>query len=137
VISQILAGLSAVALAAAGGCGPETGKKPAQDATKPVISSANGEHRITERLHRKVRTKGEISKPCKVWILWDIPNGKRGYDAVELGVKSYGKGAEITLDLGKKYDFNYTDPETRRKVYKKRTRATTLVTSGCPEWYKA
>jgi len=135
VISQILAGLSAIALAAAGSCGPETGKEPAQEAGTPVISSINGEHRITKKLWRDVQTK-PLTRTCTVWILWDIPNGKPGYDAVELAQKTYHQGV-VKLDLGKRYDFSYTDPSTRNKVFKKRTRATALITKGCPAWYKS
>jgi hypothetical protein len=118
----------------AGGC-PEDGLDKdgrAKQATRPVFT-ASGDYNITMKFHPKIRALKPTSD-CEYWILWDIPGAPAGADAVQLKHSNNG-AVKVTVDLGKKYTFNYTD-QFGRKKHKKDVRGSTFVTKGCGKWYK-
>jgi hypothetical protein len=130
MITQIIAGISMVVLAAAGGCGGEGGK--AHEATKPVITKS-GDYRITDKFHPKITIR-KGTPDCEYWVLWDIPNGVAGADAVQLFHKATTNRTWINLNT--KYSFTYPDPRSGKTITKRGIRGTTFVTKGCGPWYK-
>jgi hypothetical protein len=128
--------LKAVALAAtafliltAEGCPPEGSQ--AKRATTPVITRS-GDYKITNNFHPNIQAP-KPTKDCEWWILYDIPGGTAGADAVQL--KHVTTTVKTSVNLGREYTFNYPSPKNGTKVTVI-GRGTTFVTKGCGPWYK-
>lgn len=116
------------------GCKAEGGK--AREAAKPLISATDGNHDLTKKQKVKLKTLQKVSRTsCTVHIVYDVPDGRPGRDAVVLKKFTFIKGSMPTLDLRVQYSFNYLDDKGRR-VYKKDQQATSIITTGCPAWFK-
>ena len=131
MFAQIAAGVAMVALAATSSCGPETGKKPAKEAATPVITRS-GDYQITNNFHPNIQAP-KPTKDCEWWLLYDIPGGTAGADAVQL--KHVQTTTPTSVNLGKEYSFHYPSPKNGTRVPVIH-RATTFVTKGCGKWYK-
>lgn len=114
------------------GCEPPKKTGKAQAATHRVMIQNSGDYNITRNWHPKLRTAAAKSG-CEYWVLWDIPGGTAGADAVQLVHKKTAKIA--TVDLGKKYTFTYPHPKTGKKVVAENQKGSTFVTKGCSTWY--
>lgn len=142
MIGQIIAGIAAIALAAAGGCQPTTTApkddstiKPGTKKVNPIFMGPTGLKRITAKNHPKIKAL-ITGKNCKWMIYYAIPHPKDDYNKVELEKGNPPANSITTVDLGRKYNFSYTDTVTGKRVDMKHTRGTHFDSSQCDSWRK-
>jgi hypothetical protein len=134
VISQIVAGLATIALAASPACEAKKQEHKGQPASLNNILVNNGSLAITKKFHPTIRATSP-TKSCTYWLYYDIPNPTPNNDVVEVLRVHETKGI-LTVNLGTKYGFTYTDNKTGKLVIKRHSRPTRFVTKGCGNWRK-
>lgn len=138
MISQIVAGLATIALAASPACEAKESKPDKPRGNPPAalnhVLVNNGSLKITKRFHPTIRATAP-TKSCTYWLYYDIPNPTPTNDVVEVMRVHETKGILI-VNLGTKYGFTYTDNKTGELVIKRHTRPTKFVSKGCGPWRK-
>ena len=133
-ITSLIKMAGAVALAISMTTGATTSEcdaERARSAATPVITKS-GDYDISTLKHKNLHAT-KPTKDCEYWVLYDIPDPRPGYDAVEL--QHVTTSQPTSVNLNKRYSFTYTDAKGKRQ-WPKNVRATTFVTKGCGPWYK-
>lgn len=134
MISQIVAGLATIALAASPACEAKKQEHRGQPAPLNKILVNNGSLAITKKFHPTIRATAP-TKSCTYWLYYDIPNPTPSNDVVEVVRVRAPKGI-LVVNLGERFDFVYTSNTTGKAVVKTHTRATKFTTKGCGNWRK-